>query len=386
MTEPKTLTLDDLATPSLILDRTRLERNAAFMSRRMADMGLRLRPHLKTAKSADVARLATAGHFGGITVSTLAEARYFAENGILDMVYAVALAPQKLDLVAALQREFGARITVLTDDPGVARAIAERAPALAAELPVLMEVDCGGGRAGVTLDDPRLIEIAQILDAAENVSFEGVLTHAGQSYHCHSVAEIVEVAETERATVVAAADALKAAGIPCKTISGGSTPTAVQGRSFDGMTEMRPGVYVFSDLMQAALGWGDHGNIAVTVLASVIGHRHDLGQILIDAGGLALSKDRGMDHLDASVGMGLVCDRLGRQAIAGLYVDDTHQEHGILRMNNGAAPPYDDLPIGSRVRILPVHACMTAAGHDRYHVVADGDEVIVNEWPRAGGW
>jgi D-serine deaminase-like pyridoxal phosphate-dependent protein len=386
MTEKTALTLEYLATPSLILDRARLERNAAFMSRRMRDMGVRLRPHLKTAKSADVARIATAGHFGGITVSTLAEARYFAQNGILDIVYAVTLAPQKLSIVADLHAEFGVRVTVLTDDVGVARSIAERAAEMPAELPVLLEIDCGGGRAGVTLDDPNLLEIGRILEAPANVSFEGVLTHAGQSYHCRSIAEITEVAAAERDAVVKAARALEAVGIACKTISGGATPTALQAANFDGMTEMRPGVYVFSDLMQTALGWGGHGDIAVSVLATVIGHRRDLGQILIDAGGLALSKDRGMDQIDPSVGMGLICDKLGQRLFAGLRVDDTHQEHGILRMNDGAEPPWDDLAIGARVRVLPVHVCMTAAAFERYHVVADADDVVIDEWTRARGW
>jgi len=386
MTDAGQTTLDDLPTPCLILDRARLDRNAAFMSKRMAEMGIRLRPHLKTAKSADVARIATADHFGGITVSTLAEARYFSANGITDMVYAVALVPQKLEEVEALQTKFGVRITVLTDNVGVARAIAERASTLKTQIAVLMEIDCGGGRAGVTLDDPDMLEIAKILEAADNVSFEGVLTHAGQSYHCNSVDEIVAVADVERDTVVAAAAKLKAIGIDCRTISGGSTPTAIQARHFDGMTEMRPGVYVFSDLMQAALGWGDHSNIAVSVLATVIGHRRDLGQILIDAGGLALSKDRGMDHIDPTVGMGLICDKLGRQKIDGLCVDDTHQEHGILRMNNGQQPPWETLPVGSRVRVLPVHACMTAAAFDRYRIIADGDDVVIDEWQRAVGW
>ena len=378
--------LDDIATPALILDRARMERNATFMSDRMRDMGVRLRPHLKTAKSADVARIATAEHFGGITVSTLAEAQYFAQNGILDIVYAVALTPQKIDLIDALQSEFEAHITALTDSTEVARTIADRAPKLANNLSVLMEIDCGGGRAGVTIDDPDMLEIAKILHAADNVTFEGVLTHAGQSYHCTSIDEIVTVAEVERDTVVAAAKALSDVGIPCSTISGGSTPTALNAPHFDGVTEMRPGVYVFSDLMQTALGWGTHSDIAVSVLATVIGHRRDLGQILIDAGGLALSKDRGMDHIDPSVGMGLICDKLGQQEITGLYVDDTHQEHGILRMNDGSEPAYDDLPIGSRVRVLPVHACMTAAAFDRYQVVADGGDQIVDEWHRASGW
>jgi len=390
MTTPTPLTLDDLATPALILDRSVLERNAARMGRRMTDLGVNLRPHMKTAKSVEVARIATAGHSGGVTVSTLAEARYLAERGLSDITWAVALSPQKIAAAAALQAEFGLDLKVLTDSVALAREIATQGPALPAQLParlsVLIEVDCGGGRAGVTLDDPQLIEIAHILNDARNVSFEGVLTHAGQSYHCRSRDDIVAVAATERDTVVAAARALEAQGIACRTISAGSTPTAAQADHLDGLTEMRPGVYMFSDLTQAALGWGGHDDIAVTVLATVIGHRRDLGQILIDAGGLALSKDRGMDEHDAGVGMGLLRDKSGQNAIPGLYVADTHQEHGILRMNDGTAPPWDALPVGARVRVLPVHICMTAAAYDSYHVVADGGDAIIDEWSRARGW
>ena len=380
------MTLDELPTPCLVLDRTRLKDNADRMAGRMTDLGVRLRPHMKTAKSADVAQLATAGHFGGITVSTVAEARYFAEHGFSDILYAVGLTPDKIDGLAAVRSQTGARVTAITDDPEAARAITEGAVSMDLVLPVRVEADCGGGRAGIWPDDPRLVETAQILHEASHTELNGILTHAGQSYACRTIADIRAVAETERARAVQAATALKAAGLPCPEISVGSTPTAAHAEHLDGVTEMRPGVYMFSDLTQTELFWGSHENIAVSVLATVIGHRRDLGQILIDAGGLALSKDRSMDAFDPEIGYGLVCDRTGARLFEGVSIPDAHQEHGILRARTGGQIPFDDMPIGSRVRVLPVHACMTAAMYASYHVVEDCGEAVVAEWDRASGW
>ena len=380
------MTLDELPTPCLILDRTRLEENARRMAGRMSDLGVNLRPHMKTAKSADVAQLATAGHTGGITVSTVAEARYFAGNGFSDILYAVGLTPDKIEALAAIQAQTGARLITITDDPDAAGAIAERAASLKIVLPVRIEADCGGGRAGIWPDDPRLVETAGILDAASHTALDGIMTHAGQSYGCRTVEEIRTVAETERAMAVQAAEALKQAGLPCPEISVGSTPTAAHAAHLDGVTEARPGVYMFSDLTQTELFWGGHENIAVSVLATVIGQRRDIGQILIDAGGLALSKDRSMDAFDSEIGYGLVCDSTGTKLFDGVSIPDAHQEHGILRARTGGTLPFDDMPIGSRVRVLPVHACMTAAMYAGYHVVEDGGEEVVAEWPRASGW
>jgi len=372
--------LADVRTPALLLDRAVVARNAAAMTARMARLGVRLRPHLKTAKCAQVAALATAGNFGGIAVSTLAEAAYFVEHGFNDITYAVAIVPAKLDEVLALQ-DRGARIAIATDDPATAAALAERAPAFATTLNVLIEIDCGQHRAGLAPEAETLPAIARILDAAPNLALEGVMTHAGHAYHCGDVTAIERVAEDERAAAVRAAERLRAAGHACPTVSAGSTPTAVFARSAEGLTEMRPGVYTLFDLQQMALGCCRLEDIAVSVLATVVGRYPERGRLLIDAGSLALSADTGANEFLAGAGYGWVMDGTAARRLDGATVVDVNQEHGFVE---GAALPFDDLPVGARVRVLPNHACITAAMHDRYHVVEGGEAVDV--WERAKGW
>ncbi len=373
----------NLGTPALILDRAVLARNCAAMAARMASHGLRLRPHLKTAKSAEVAKLATAGQFGGITVSTLAEARYFADRGFRDITYAVGIVPAKLDEVAALERA-GARLTLIADSAEAVAGAAERAAALDVYFRLLIEVDTGGQRGGVPPETGELIDLGRAIEAAPGLALEGVLTHAGHSYHCRGVEEIRAVAEAERAGVALAARRLREAGLPCPVVSAGSTPTAVHAESLEGVTEMRPGVYVFFDLDQVGIGACAIEDIAVSVLASVIGHNRRTGRVLIDAGALALSKDVSAGEFMSHVGYGLVCPAETTRPIEGLYVAEVHQEHGLIGAAEGA-PPYDALPIGSKVRVLPNHACITAAAHSAYHVVEGGPEVIAR-WERANGW
>lgn len=360
----------DLPTPSLVLDRRVLDANLARMRGRAAELGVTLRPHLKTAKSDRVARLAHGGETGPITVSTLAEAAYFLDRGFADMTYAVGVTPDKLPALAELTAR-GASIGLLTDDLEAARAIGARGAELGLVFPVHVEVDSGSGRGGLAPGDPALVEIGRVVDTAPGASLRGVLTHAGMSYQCDGPAAIRVVAERERADAVAAADALRAAGLPCSVVSVGSTPTAAFAESLDGVTEMRPGVYMFMDLFQAELGVCGESDIAVSVTASVVGHKPAVNRLLIDAGALALSQDSSLPGY-------------GRVAGAGdLRIASVHQEHGFVE---GPAPlPFDRYPVGARLRVLPNHACMTAAMYDRYYVVDGGDEVV-DEWDRCRGW
>lgn len=338
---------------------------------------------MKTSKSAEVGRLATAGHSGGITVSTLKEAEYFAEHGFADMVYGVGISLDKLARVARLQSG-GARVAVVTDNLEVARGIGARAAELGARFEVLIELDTGDGRAGLTADSEALIEIGRALDAAANADLRGVLTHAGQSYGCQEIAAIEAVAESERAGAVAGAERLRAAGLPCPVVSVGSTPTAVHAKNLDGVTEMRPGVYVFNDVYQADIHSCALEDIAVTVLATVTGHHRERGEIVIDAGGLALSKDRSTQNGPRDVGYGLVVDAAGGASLPELHVARVSQEHGVVTAPGGDMP-FDALPPGARVRVLPNHACFTAAAYEGYRVVAGSPEVEA-EWPRVNGW
>jgi D-serine deaminase-like pyridoxal phosphate-dependent protein len=374
--------LADLPTPSLVLDRAALAGNCAAMAARAAKLGVRLRPHMKTAKSAEAAKIATAGQFGGITVSTLAEAEYFAAHGFRDITYAVGIVPGKLDEVARLQRE-GVAMTLVTDNVPAVEEAAKRAAALGAEFSLLVEIETGGGRAGVLPDSSELLDVARAIASSKDLLLRGVLTHAGHSYKCKGEAAIAAVAEEERAGAVRAAERLRAAGLPCPVVSVGATPTAMFARSLEGVTEMRPGVYTLMDLYQMAIGVCRREDIAVSVLATVIGHNPRTGRVLVDAGALALSQDKGAAGLMENVGFGWVCGEKGER-LDGLYVAEVNQEHGMIASPSGA-PPWDRLPVGARVRILPNHACMMAAPYAIYNVVERGD-TIVDVWDKASGW
>ena len=363
--------LTDLPTPCLVLDRVKLLRNIKSMADALAKHGVNLRPHMKTAKSIDVARLVLAGQPGGITVSTLAEAEYFSAHGIIDILYAVGITPKKLDSVAKLNAA-GAKVMVITDDADAAAAIAAHpTPPYC-----LIEIDTGEARGGVLPEDDALLAIAAALGA----NLAGIMTHAGHSYAGRTPADMAEIAAAERAGAVRAADRLRQAGHDCAIVSVGSSPTALHAGSLEGVTEMRAGVYMFGDLFQAEIGTHGLDDIAVTVLASVIGRR--AGRLLIDAGGMALSKDRSTQATPKDYGFGLMLDLDGTSRHGNAIVVRAYQEHGVIDLD--PAHPLD-LPVGGLVRIAPNHICMTAGAHDRYFVIEGSDEVVA-VWPRVNGW
>lgn len=386
MTAFADMALAELATPALLLDSTILERNCAAMAQRAAHHGVALRPHLKTSKSVEVARLATRGQAGGITVSTVAEADYFAANGFLDLTYAVGISTSKIEALDRIQRTHGARITLLADRVEAVLSAAEQARALEATFPMLIEIDTGGGRGGLAPDDAELLTVARAVQQSEAFTLVGVLTHAGHSYHAEGRDAIRAIAEAERAGAVHAAERLRAAGFRIDVVSVGATPTAVCAESLEGVTEMRPGVYTFFDLDQVARGICTVDDVAMSVLATVIGHNPRSGRVLIDAGALALSKDSSGAEFRDDLGYGLVCPADGGGPLAGLHVAELHQEHGLVAGDGDLQALFTALPVGSRVRILPHHACMTAAPYDRYHVVRGAGADVHAIWGKTRGW
>ncbi|MFL6785808.1 MAG: alanine racemase [Sphingomicrobium sp.] len=372
-------TILDLPTPALVLDRPRVERNAACMRDKVRQLGVKLRPHVKTSKSIDVLRVLSGQADVPITVSTLAEARYFFEHGVSDILYAVGIAPVKLPEVAELIRS-GCKLRVILDTIEAAEAVRAFFGTEGVAIEVLIEIDSDGHRAGVGPDDALLLQIGQRLSG----SLAGVMTHAGSSYACRTREEFVAMAEQERAITVRAAERLRDAGLPCPIVSVGSTPTLHYAEKLDGVTEARAGVYAFGDLVQSELGTCSIEDIAISVLASVIGHNRQHGRVLIDAGFLALSRDRGTADLPVDWGYGAVADPLSGQVIEGVTVSSTNQEHGIITSRSGEVD-FERFSIGSRVRILPNHACATAAAYDGYYVI-DASEQVVDTWHRVNGW
>jgi D-serine deaminase-like pyridoxal phosphate-dependent protein len=349
------------------------------MRDKVRQLGVTLRPHVKTSKSIDVLKVLADGADVPITVSTLAEARYFFEHGVTDILYAVGIAPVKLPEVADLIRA-GCKLRVILDTLEAANAVRAFVDAEGVAIEVLIEIDSDGHRAGVAPYDPMLIEIGRALGD----SLAGVMTHAGASYDCRTREQFEAMAEQERALTVEAAERLRSQGLSCGIVSVGSTPTLHYARSLEGVTEARAGVYAFGDLVQAELGTCAVDDIAIGVLASVIGHNRQHGRVLIDAGFLALSRDRGTADLPVDWGYGAVCDPVSGKVFEDVTVSSTNQEHGIVTSRSGAID-LDRFPVGSRVMILPNHSCATAAAYDRYHVT-DGRERIVDVWERVNGW
>lgn len=372
-------TLATIATPSLLLDLDRVERNQARLSRHLRALGVPLRPHVKTAKSLPVIRLTLSGQPGGVTVSTLREASACLDAGITDILYAVGIAPQKLHEVSAL-RTRGAQLTVILDSVEAAQAVAMHRKATGDGIPVLIEIDSDGHRAGVPPESDTLLDIA----AALGPDMLGVMTHAGESYHCVTVEAKRAMAAQERDAVVNAAMRLRLAGHRCPVVSLGSTPTALFAEDLQGVTEVRAGVYVFMDLVMAGLGVCEVDDIALSVLVTVIGHQAQKGWLITDGGWMAVSRDRGTNAQAVDQGYGMVCDLDGR-VMPDLVMSSANQEHGIISRRDAAAWNVHALPLGTRLRILPNHACATAAQFEGYHVMADG-ALTDAYWERFNGF
>ena len=372
-----------LETPCLIIDAARMDRNIARLRDRLAPMGVPLRPHLKTAKSIEVAVRAMSSPQGPATVSTLKEAAFFAAAGVRDIIYAVGITPCKLAKVIEL-RQNGVDLAVILDTVEQAEAVALASRTSGEVIPALIEIDCDGHRSGVPPQDKdRLLSIGRAI--TQGGELRGVMTHAGGSYAARGATALQQAAETERRSVVDAANILRQAGLSCPVVSVGSTPTAHYATDLSGVTEVRAGVFVFFDLVMAGIGICEIDDIAMSVLATVIGHQREKGWILIDAGWMAMSQDRGTSKQQIDQGYGLVCDSAGTP-FQDLILADANQEHGILKVRPGSNAVLPELAIGDRVRILPNHACATGAQHRSYHIVHGTSDIVTNEWVRFTGW
>ena len=373
-------------TPAALIDLRRMQRNIARMQERMNALGVHFRPHAKTAKSPAVNRAQIAAGAQGITVSTLKEAEQFFADGVTDILYAVGMAPHKLPQALALLRK-GCALQILTDNVASAHAIAAFGRAQGAVFDVLIEVDTDGHRSGIQPEDDALIAVGRALHDG-GMRLAGVMTHAGGSYDLNTPEALTAMAEQERARCVRAAARLRAAGLPCPVVSVGSTPTALSARNLAGVTEVRAGVYVFFDLVMHNVGVCRTDEIALSVLTTVIGHQVDKGWAIVDAGWMAMSRDRGTQKQAHDFGYGQVCDLEGN-VLDGYVLTGANQEHGIVSRADGQVPGEEaciaqQFPVGRQLRILPNHACATGAQYGEYHAVEDGAVKAI--WPRFGGW
>jgi D-serine deaminase-like pyridoxal phosphate-dependent protein len=270
------------------------------------------------------------------------------------------------------------------DSAEQAKAVAETSRQAGDAIPVLIEIDSDGHRSGLQAGDPAVIAIGRTLEEG-GAALRGVITHAGESYGASGADALAAFAERERLAAVTAAETLRKAGLPCPVVSVGSTPTAHSARDLSGVTEVRAGVYVFFDLVMAGIGVCTPDEIALSVLTTVIGHQRDRGWIMVDAGWMAMSRDRGTANQAVDQGYGVVCDIEGRM-LDDLIVTVVNQEHGIVALRPGSNASLPGLPVGTRLRILPNHACATAAQFDGYEVLPAERGASRANWARFRGW
>ena len=374
--------IDALNTPAALLDVPVMMHNIARMQRHLHALGVKFRPHVKTSKCVQIVRAQLQAGAQGITVSTLKEAEQFFATGVTDILYAVCIPVTKLPQALALRRQ-GCNLKIITDSVAGAKAIAEFGKAHGECFEVWIEIDTDGHRAGVKPEAPVLLAIAQALDSS-GTSLGGVMTHAGSSYDLDTPAALQAMAEQERAGCVRAAQRLREAGWRCAEVSVGSTPTALSARSLEGVTEVRAGVYVFFDLVMLNVGVCGTRDLALSVLTTVIGHQPERGWAIVDAGWMAMSSDRGTGKQAQDFGLGQVCTVEGA-IVPGYLLTSANQEHGIVTHANAASPDIAArFPIGSKLRILPNHACATAAQFPEYQALDERGQIT--SWPRFHGW
>jgi D-serine deaminase-like pyridoxal phosphate-dependent protein len=371
--------LQKLKTPCLVLDVERVRSNAQRISHIAKTNGVRLRPHIKTHKCIEIAQIQTAGHDGAITASTLAEVRAFAKHGFNDITYGVPIEPGKFDEAIEIARG-GVKLNLITDSLDVPPLLDNRLRETGVEMDVFLKVDCGYHRCGVEPHTAEAFAIPRLIADASNLNFAGILTHAGHSYNARSQEEIAVIARQERDSMAQLAERLRSSGIEVPIVSIGSTPTMTRIDNLKGVDEIRPGNYIFFDASQAVFGSCDFEDCALTVLAAVIHIDRGRKKVILDAGAIAVSKDTGPVELDSTCGYGRVLDLEGNET--GLRLESLSQEHGAFHVHDDAA--LERLRIGTRMRVLANHSCLTAAQHPFYNVLENGR--IVDKWKIHSGW
>jgi len=354
----------DVKRPTLILDEDRGRRNIGRMKEKADAARVKLRPHFKTHQSAEVGRWFAEAGIEAITVSSVSMAEYFAGAGWSDILIAFPVNPRELDAIGALAAH--TRLALLIDAPDV---LPDLSRALHNPVSVWVKVDCGYGRVGIPWDDSdRIASLASQIRGFDHLSFAGILTHSGHTYHARTADAIRAIASEVSARIQEVRSRVEAAGLrPC-AVSIGDTPSCSLQEEFPGVDDIRPGNFVFYDAMQHQLGVCRDEDIAVAVAAPVVSVYPRRGEIAVYAGAVHLSKesipgDGGLPvygYLFDGAG-----DRLGR-LIRDAPVVRLSQEHGIVHIPSTRG---QDPRIGDLVLIAPVHACLTANLYSRYRTL-----------------
>jgi len=342
--------LFSIPTPRVVIDRTRLHANIDAMQARATRAGVRLRPHAKTHKSPAIARKQIDAGAVGICCAKLGEAEVFADAGIADIRLPYPVHPSNAARVQALQDRI--RISIIVDSLEVAREWAAIMRRSGRALEVLVKVDVGFHRCGVNPDTPEVVDAIREIAGLDGLRFRGLLSHAGHAYHARSERELQDIAAREAAILHQLAVQLRDIGIAVEEVSVGSTPTARFIEEQHGITEMRPGNYVFFDRTQVGLGAAAVGDCALSVISTVVS-RPAPDRIVLDAGSKTLTSD-GVRGFSPASGHGMAFPGLDATAPDGsIAIERLSEEHAVA-----SVPADHPLRIGDRVRIVPNHSCV----------------------------
>ena len=348
--------VSDLPTPAVLIDLDRVERNVGAMADRARAAGVKLRPHAKTHKSPDIARLQRAAGAAGLSVAKTSEAEVFADAGFDDLFVAfpVVGADKGRRLLALSDR---VRLAVGVDSEEGARTLAAPFHAAGRTLDVMLKVDVGLHRVGV--EPASAPEHARRIAEIPGLRLRGIFTHAGHAYSGESPADVAALGRSEGEILASVAAALQGDGHGPLEVSVGSTPTARHAMTAAGVTECRPGNYVYHDASQVSLGTCGLDDCALTVLATVVSVPAP-GRAVLDAGSKTVSSDPLRPH---GAGFGWILGTKSRLA-------RLSEEHGVIDVAAG-----DAFHVGQQVRILPNHACVVSNLHDVVLAVR-GDRVV----------
>ncbi|XP_067835033.1 D-serine dehydratase [Heptranchias perlo] len=366
--------VQQLMTPAFTVDIQKVKSNARRMIERCQALGVQLRPHMKTHKTLECADIMTGGSRRCIVVSTLAEARFYADRDFDDILYAYPLPLDKVGACAELTERLE-MFHVLVDSEVALAELAKRRLRDGKSWLVWLKVDCNNGRAGVRPEDPMALILAKSIAQCEGMELAGVYVHCGNSYSATGVKEIQAVAQDTTTAVLEFVEKLEKAGVSCPRYSIGSTPSCSHPIPDMGrLTELHPGNYVFYDVQQVMIGSCQMEDVAVRVLTRVIGHYPHRNQLLVDCGWTGLSL-----HSLGMLPTGYaVIDGHPELKLVGMT-----QEHGKIEPASGKLD-FEKFPLGSFISLIPYHACATAAMHPVYYVHSEGR--IVAEWRPTRGW
>ncbi|XP_046573479.1 D-threo-3-hydroxyaspartate dehydratase-like isoform X2 [Haliotis rubra] len=364
-------TVADVPTPCLLVDIDKVKRNCQRMIDTARNMGVQLRPHIKTHKSIEGADIATAGTRRKIVVSTLNEAEFFAANGYDDILYGFPISKENVPRCQKLTNQLS-EFHIMYDSVEALQWVKDAPLNTDKKWSVILKIDTGYGRAGVVWDSDDVITVAKAAVDADNVKFLGIYTHCGSSYDCTGVEELKKFGATNTDRLITVRDKLKAAGIACETVGTGSTPSCSHpADNMAALTEFHPGTYFFCDYEQVRIGACTLDDVAVRVATRVVSHKPSKKQLVTNSGHTSLS------HCGQKEAGDEFCVVQGHP---NLRLVRLCQEHGMMQPVTSDI----DYPLGTMLFVYPYSSGVTAAHHPVYYV--HSGEKIVGMWRPTRGW